>query len=144
MAEEEEEGGVGKAGRERGGGVGKSQEEEGGDGANGGQERGEVGRFEQPGFIEEAEAEDGRREEDAKNIKGDVISGVGGSVGGGVGGDAGVGSVRVVTGVSVGGGGGVNGGAGAGEPASGVWKINSEVNGTGAHLEANISFNIVK
>ena len=33
---------------------------------------------------------------------------------------------------------------GGDEPAAGVWRINSQVNGTGAHLEANIHFNIVK
>ena len=50
--------------------------------------------------------------------------------------------------VAVGGGGsgvGVGGGvSGGGNPAAGVWRINSQVNGTGAHLEANIHFNIVK
>ena len=44
--------------------------------------------------------------------------------------------------VMSGGGGGVS--IGGVEPAAGVWRINSQVNGTGAHLEANIHFNIVK
>lgn len=38
----------------------------------------------------------------------------------------------------------VSRGGGGDEPAAGVWRINSQVNGTGAHLEANIHFNIVK
>ena len=55
---------------------------------------------------------------------------------------------KVVTGVGGGAGaGGDNGSGGVGggrETASGVWTINSQVNGGSAHLEANISFNFVK
>ena len=75
----------------------------------------EGGRFGRKGVMEDIDI--GRREE-AVAVGG---SGIGG------GGD--------------GGGGGVGGG---GNPAAGVWRINSQVNGTGAHLEANIHFNIVK
>ena len=94
--------------------VAEEDEEEAGKG----QERGglgEGGRFGRKGFIEETE-EGGRGEDGQK-----VMSGGGG--------------------VSIGGGGVVSGGV---EPAAGVWRINSQVNGTGAHLEANIHFNIVK
>ena len=61
---------------------------------------------------------------------------------------------KVVTGVGGGGGAadslgavGDNGSGGVGggrETASGVWTINSQVNGGSAHLEANISFNFAK
>ena len=76
----------------------------------------EGGRFGRKGVMEDIDI--GRREEA-------VAVGGGGS---GIGGGVGVG-------------GGVSGG---GNPAAGVWRINSQVNGTGAHLEANIHFNIVK
>ena len=76
----------------------------------------EGGRFGRKGVMEDIEIE--RREEAV------AVGGGGSGIGGGVG---------------VGGGGG-----GGGNPAAGVWRINSQVNGTGAHLEANIHFNIVK
>ena len=140
MAEEEEEvgGGVGKHGQER---------------------RGfrEGGRFGQgQGVVEETETEDGRREQDAKNITGGAVNDVSGGVSGfgnvgnvGSGGGGSGGSVGIVGGGGVGivgGGGDGAGGSGSsgGEPAAGVWRINSQVNGSGAHLEANIHFNIVK
>ena len=50
---------------------------------------------------------------------------------------------KVVTGVGAVGDNG-SGGVGGRETASGVWTINSQVNGGSAHLEANISFNFVK
>ena len=131
MAEEEEEvgGGVGKHGQER---------------------RGfrEGGRFGQgQGFVEETETEDGRREQDAKNITGGAVNDVSGGVSGfgnvgGVGSGGGGGGSGGSVGIVVGGGGGSV--AVGSEPAAGVWRINSQVSGTGAHLEANIQFNIVK
>ena len=75
----------------------------------------EGGRFGRKGVMEDIEIE--RREEAV------AVGGGGSGIGsGGVGG----------------------GGGGGGNPAAGVWRINSQVNGTGAHLEANIHFNIVK
>ena len=149
MAEEEEEVGAG---------VGKHGQESGSLGKHG-QERGgfrEGGRFGQgQGVVEETETEDGRREQDAKNITGGAVNDVSGGVSGfgnvggvgsgGAGGGSG-GSVGIVGGGGVGGVGGVGVGGGGGgvEPAAGVWRINSQVSGTGAHLEANIQFNIVK
>ena len=50
---------------------------------------------------------------------------------------------KVVTGVGAGGDNGSGGGGGR-ETASGVWTINSQVNGGSARLEANISFNFAK
>ena len=50
---------------------------------------------------------------------------------------------KVVTGVGAGGDNGSGGGVGR-ETASGVWTINSQVNGGSARLEANISFNFAK
>ena len=51
---------------------------------------------------------------------------------------------KVVTGVGAVGDNGSGGVGGGRETASGVWTINSQVNGGSAHLEANISFNFVK
>ena len=76
----------------------------------------EGGRFGRKGVMEDIEIE--RREEAV------AVGGGGSGIGGGVGVGGGVG--------------------GGGNPAAGVWRINSQVNGTGAHLEANIHFNIVK
>ena len=81
----------------------------------------EGGRFGRKGVMEDIDI--GRREEAV------AVGGGGSGIGGG----------------GVGVGGGVSGGvSGGGNPAAGVWRINSQVNGTGAHLEANIHFNIVK
>ena len=109
MAEEEEEvgGGVGKHGQER---------------------RGfrEGGRFGQgQGFVEETETEDGRREQDAKNITGGAVNDVSGGVSGfgnvgGVGSGGGGGSVGIVGGGGVGGVGGVGVGGGGGGVVGGV------------------------
>ena len=51
---------------------------------------------------------------------------------------------KVVTGVGAVGDNGSGGVGGGRETASGVWTINSQVNGGSARLEANISFNFAK
>ena len=95
-----------------------------GGGIGGGQVHEEITGFRDEGVKEDKAMEPKAIEEHAK-----VVTGVGGS---------GAGSVGAV---GDNGSGGVGGGR---ETASGVWTINSQVNGGSARLEANISFNFVK
>ena len=105
-----------------------------GGGIGGGQVHKEITGFRDEGVKEDKAMEPKAIEEHAK-----VVTGVGGgadSVGAvGDNGSSGVGAV------GDNGSGGVGGGR---ETASGVWTINSQVNGGSARLEANISFNFVK
>ena len=94
-----------------------------GGGIGGGQVHEEITGFRDEGVKEDKAMEPKAIEEHAK-----VVTGVGG----------GAGSVGAV---GDNGSGGVGGGR---ETASGVWTINSQVNGGSARLEANISFNFVK
>ena len=88
----------------------------------GGQVHEEITGFRDEGVKEDKAMEPKAIEEHAK-----VVTGVGGGADSvGAGGDNG------------------SGGVGGRETASGVWTINSQVNGGSAHLEANISFNFVK
>ena len=94
-----------------------------GGGIGGGQVHEEITGFRDEGVKEDKAMEPKAIEEHAK-----VVTGVGGGA-------------DSVGAVGDNGSGGVGGG---GETASGVWTINSQVNGGSARLEANISFNFVK
>ena len=89
----------------------------------GGQVHEEITGFRDEGVKEDKAMEPKAIEEHAK-----VVTGVGGGA-------------DSVGAVGDNGSGGVGGGR---ETASGVWTINSQVNGGSARLEANISFNFVK
>ena len=93
-----------------------------GGGIGGGQVHEEI-----TGFRDEGVKEDKAMEPKAIEKQTKVLRGVGG----------GADSVGVV-------GDNGSGGVGGRETASGVWTINSQVNGGSARLEANISFNFVK
>ena len=97
-----------------------------GGGIGGGQAHEEITGFRDEGVKEDKAMEPKVIEEHAKLVTG---------VGGGAGGADSVGAV------GDNGSGGVGGGR---ETASGVWTINSQVNGGSARLEANISFNFAK
>ena len=94
-------------------------------GGVGGQVHEEIRGFRDEGVKEDKAMEPKAIEEHAK-----VVTGVGGGA-----------DADSVGAVGDNGSGGVGGGR---ETASGVWTINSQVNGGSAHLEANISFNFVK
>ena len=89
-----------------------------GGGIGGGQAHEEITGFRDEGVKEDKAMEPKVIEEHAKLVTG---------VGGGAGGADSVGAV-----------------GGGRETASGVWTINSQVNGGSARLEANISFNFAK
>ena len=99
-----------------------------GHGGVGGGIRGVEAHEEITGFRDEGVKEDKAMEPKAIEEHAKVVTGVGGGA-------------DSVGAVGDNGSGGVGGG---GETASGVWTINSQVNGGSAHLEANISFNFVK
>ena len=102
-----------------------------GGGRGGGQVHEEIMGFRDKGLKEDKTVEPKAMEEHGK-----VVTGVGG--GGGAVGNNGSGGVGAV---GDNGSGDVGGGR---ETASGVWTINSQVNGGSARLEANISFNFAK
>ena len=120
VTEEEEES---QAQEEAGHNSGQAGHDGVGGGLGGGQVHEEITGFRDEGVKEDKAMEPKAIEEHAK-----VVTGVGGGA-------------DSVGAVGDNGSGGVGGGR---ETASGVWTINSQVNGGSARLEANISFNFVK
>ena len=108
----------------------QAQEEAGhsGQAGHGGVGGGVEAHEEITGFRDEGVKEDKAMEPKAIEEHAKVVTGVGGGA-------------DSVGAVGDNGSGGVGGGR---ETASGVWTINSQVNGGSARLEANISFNFVK